>query len=218
MKKKVKKRLKEDEFVTTVNKLVQFARERTQLLVSAALVIILIVVAFLVSNAIRNQNLKKESQILSQILQLSTEVKEAPEKLPELEALAGKGKFSRVAYLQLAAYWFEREDYEKVRSYLVKMPGKEKDLFYYQARNLMAEIHFQNKEYDEALKIYEQIENENPKGFVLDVVFYQKAKIYEEQGKTEEALALYKRLQEEFAQTYYGYEAADKIRELEEKK
>ena len=44
------------------------------------------------------------------------------------------------------------------------------------------------------------------------------AEAYEGKGELEEAMALYKRLQEEYPQTYYGYDAAAKIRELEQKK
>jgi hypothetical protein len=37
----------------------------------------------------------------------------------------------------------------------------------------------------------------------------------EEQGNKDKALEIYRRIQEDYAQTYYGFEAQEKVRELE---
>lgn len=217
MKKKVKKKLKEDEFVSTMTKIYLYIKNQTKYIAFGAVVLIVAAGIILGLKAIKNQNLKKESEKLGQILQISSELIKNPEKLPELEELAGKGKFSRVAYLELASYWFYKEDYDKVLDYLERMPGGDKDIFYYQAKSLLAEAYYHKNEYDLALGIYEQIENENPKEYPLDLVLFKKAGILEEQGNEERALEIYRRIQEEYAQTYYGYEAQEKVRELEEK-
>jgi hypothetical protein len=49
-------------------------------------------------------------------------------------------------------------------------------------------------------------------------VLFHRAEVHEEMGETDEALALYRKLQEEYSQTYYGFDASQKIKELELKK
>ena len=135
----------------------------------------------------------------------------------KLEALAGGGKFARVATIRLASYWFEKEDFVKAEELLVNFPDSNKDLFYYQARDLLGQVYRKQDKLDEALAVYERIA-ENSSGYSLDVVYSHMAEIYDEKGDADKALEFYKKLQEEFAQSYYAYDAAAKIRELEEKK
>ncbi|GAI94451.1 unnamed protein product, partial [marine sediment metagenome] len=59
---------------------------------------------------------------------------------------------------------------------------------------------------------------EDPREHAMDVILFHRAEVHEEKGEIEEALALYKRIQDEFPQTYYGYDASQKIRKLETKK
>ncbi len=132
--------------------------------------------------------------------------------------MAGDGKFSRLAYLLLATYYVENGDYDKAQSYLEKMPENRKDTFYYQAQDLLAQIHFKRKDYDKAVEIYKKIEEADPKDHALDVILFHRAEVHEEKGEVEEALALYKKVQEEFSQTFYGFDAGQKIRKLEAKK
>lgn len=215
MKRKVRKKLKEDEFVSTMTRIYLYVKNQTQYILIGVIVLIVAAGLILGAKAIKNQSLKKESAKLGQILKISSELTQNPERLKELEELAGKGKFSRVAYLELASYWFYKEDYEKVLDYLEKIPGGEKDIFFYQARNLLAETYYHKKEYDKAFEIYKQIENENPKDFPLDLVLLKQAEILEERGNKDKALEIYRRIQEDYAQTYYGFEAQEKVRELE---
>ena len=216
MKKKIKKKLKEDEFVSTVTRFYLYIKDKTKYIAIGAVIVVIAAGVILGLKAIKNQNLKKESGKLGQIIQISSELKQNPERLNELEELAGSGKFSRVAYLELASYWYYKEDFDKVLEYLGKIPEGNKDIFYYQARNLLAETYFQKNEYDKALNIYEQIERDNPKEYALDLVLFKKAEILEAQGNTEGALEIYRKIQEDYAQTFYGYEAQEKVRQLEE--
>lgn len=215
MKRKVRKKLKEDEFVSTMTKIYIYIKNKTQYILIGFIVLIMAVGVILGVKAVKNQNLKKESEKLGQILQISSELTQNPERLKELEELAGNGKFSRVAYVELASYWFYKEDYEKVLNYLEKISEGEKDIFFYQARNLLAETYYHKKEYDKAFEIYEQIEKENPKDYPLDLVLFKQAEILEVQGNKDKALEIYRRIQEDYAQTYYGFEAQEKVRELE---
>jgi len=67
-------------------------------------------------------------------------------------------------------------------------------------------------------EVYKEIEEENSKNYTLDPVLFHRAQAHEQKGEIEEALALYRRVQDEFSQTLYGFDASQKVKELEEKK
>jgi predicted negative regulator of RcsB-dependent stress response len=213
-----RKQLKGDEFVSSINKIVRFVQERTKELVALLVLVAALLLVFVGLKFVTGENRKKESILLTQILNLSSELNDNPENVAQLEGLAGDGKFSRLAYLFLATYYVENGDNDKAQSYLEKMPESRKDTFYYQAQDLLAQIHFKRKNYDKAIEIYKKIEEEDPKDHSLDVILFHRAEVHEEKGEDEEALALYKRIQEEFSQTSYGFDAGQKIRKLEAKK
>lgn len=218
MKRIKRKQLKEDEFVTTISKIVDFAKRRSKELIAGAMAIVCIIIIFLAVKAIRAQAVKKDSRLLADIIELDSQLRDDPDKITELENLAGNGKFSRVAYLKLAAYWIEQGDTEKAKSYLQRVPRRNKDLIYYQAQDLLGQIYIMSKEFDKAIDIYKTIEEENPKDYTLDPVLFHKAQAYEQKGEIEVALELYKKVQDEFSQTFYGYDASQKVKELEQKK
>ncbi|NIO49925.1 MAG: tetratricopeptide repeat protein [Candidatus Aminicenantes bacterium] len=218
MKRIKRKQLKEDEFVSTINKIVRFVKERTKELAALVVLIAALLLIFAGIKYIMGENRKKESRLLTQILNLRADLNNNPENVAQLEELAGDGKFSRLAYLLLATYYVENGDNDKAQGYLEKIPESRKDTLYYQAQDLLAQIHFKRKDYDKAIEIYKKIEDENPKDHSLDVILFHRAEVHEEKGEFEEALALYKKVQEEFSQTFYGFDAAQKIRKLETKK
>jgi tetratricopeptide (TPR) repeat protein len=105
----------------------------------------------------------------------------------------------------------------KAQDLLEKFPAKSKDLFYYQAQDLLGQVYMKQEKYDEALAVYEKI-LVNPEVYTLDVVYFHMAELFEKKGDTEKALDYYKKIQDEFAQSYYAYDAASEIRKLEGKK
>jgi predicted negative regulator of RcsB-dependent stress response len=218
MKRKQRRQLKEDEFVTTFNKIVHFIKERTNELVALLVLILVVVVVFAGVRIVKGQNRERQSRLLAQILDLRSGLDSHPENEAKLEALAGDGEFSRMVYLLLANYWVEKGDDAKAKTFLEKMPGDKKDIIYYQAQDLLAQILSRQKDYDKAMNIYKKIEEENPKTYSLDVILFHQAEVHEKKGELTEALILYKRVQDEFRQTYYGYEASQKVGELEAKK
>lgn len=218
MKRIKRKQLKEDEFVTTISKVFDFVKKRTKELVAGAVLIVCIVVVFLAVRAIQAQAIKKDSRLLADIIDLDSQLRDDPDKITELENLAGNGKFSRVAYLKLAAYWIEHGDTEKAKSFLQRVPKRNKDLIYYQAQDLLGQIYIMSNEFDKAIDIYKTIEEENPKDYTLDPILFHRAQAHEQKGEIEVALDLYKKVQDEFSQTLYGYDASQKVKELEGKK
>lgn len=214
MKRATKKHLKEDKLQITATNIVEFSREHTKEISIAGAGVAVLILIFIVFQVISVQQTKKENRILDQILTLSSEIRENPEKIAELEELAGKGRFSRIGYLELAKYWFEKEDFAKVTAYLDEMSKGKKDLVYYQAQDLMGQVYISQNDYDNAIALYGKLEEKNPKEYVLDAVLFHKAHAHEKKGETEEALVLYKRIQEEFSQTYFGYDASVKVLDL----
>jgi predicted negative regulator of RcsB-dependent stress response len=218
MKRATKKHLKEDKFQTTITNIVDFSQAHTKELSIAGVGVLILILAFFAFQMINAQQIKKENKTLDQILTLSSEIRDNPEKITELEVLAGNGRFSRIGYMELAKYWFEKEEFAKVTPYLDEIAKGKKDLLYYQAQDLKGQLYISQNDYDNAIALYGELEEKNPKEYGLDAVLFHKAQAHEKKGETAEALLLYKRLQEEFSQTYYGYDASAKVLNLEEKK
>ncbi len=218
MKRKKRRQLKEDEFVSIVNKIFHYVRDHTKELVTLCVLAFVLVLVFFGVKYISRQSQKKESQRLTQILDLQGDLNNKPENLAKLEEIAGRGKFTRLGYVYLSTYWIENGDLEKAQIYLEKIPKKPRDVVFYQAQDLLGQIHLRRKDYDKAIEIYRAIEEDDPESYSLDVVLFHRAEVHEEKGETDEALALYRKIQQEFSQTYYGFDASQKVRKLESKK
>jgi len=218
MKKRIKKQLKEDEFISTINKIFNFVKKRWKELMAVGVVVLIVGLVFLGARVIKVQKTGKQSDLLGKIIEISSELKDNPGKVEELEKLAGSGKFTRLAYIKLAVYWNEKGERDKALELLAELSPSRKDLFYYQAQDLMAQIYIEQGNYDKAIDIYKKIEEENPKEYALDVVLFKMAQAHEGKGEMREALALYNRVKDEFSQTYYGYDASKKAEKLESKK
>jgi len=74
------------------------------------------------------------------------------------------------------------------------------------------------KDYDKAIAIYTKMGDEKPTSYPLDAARFRLAECHELKGDTATALELYKKLQTEFPQSYFGYEASLKISKLEARK
>jgi len=218
MKKKFKKRLKADEFIAIVNKSINFFQAHVKQFLFGAVGLVVIFLIFLGVKYIQSKNIKKESLLLGNIIQVTEELQDNPEKLAELEELGGTGKFTRLAYINAAVFSIEKSDFDKAMAFLEKIPESRKDIIYYQGQHLKARIHSMKKEYDKALEVYQKIEEEDPADYALDNVMFNMAEIYEEKGEIEQALMIYNKIKDDFPQTYYGYEAAQAVQKLEDKK
>jgi tetratricopeptide (TPR) repeat protein len=129
--------------------------------------------------------------------------------------MAGRGKPSREACLQLANYWIEKGEFAKAEAELKKIKDRPKDFIYFQGQDLLGQVYAHQKNYDRAIEIYKALENEASRDYLMDAVLFHRAEVHELMGQREEALLLYKRLQEEFPQSFYGYEASQKVMKQE---
>lgn len=215
MKRDIKKRLKEDEFVSGMNRFMHFARtwEREILIAAAAAAAVLLL--FLGFQYLKAQQSKKDSRTAGEILDLRSGLAAKPENAAQLEKLGGKGKFSSVSSVGLATYWIEQGQLDKAQAALANIKDETKDFFYYQARDLSAQIAILKGDYDKAIDLLKKIEGEKPKDYLLDAIFFRHAEALEKKGDIPEALKLYKTLQTDYPQSYFGYDASLKVKKLE---
>lgn len=215
MKRIKRKQLKENEFASTLNRLYFFFRRNARKIAVGGGVILFAGFVFLGAWVYQMHVAKKESQKLNRILELKSELGEKENALAELKKLAGQGKYSRLGYLYLASHWGEEGKLDKAKSALKQIHQGKKDFIYYKAQDLMLQLLFHQENYDKAIQICEKIEKQNPKVYPLDVILYRKAQAYEKKGNKEKALSLYKEINENYSQTFYGYEASQKMKSLE---
>ena len=218
MKRKIKKALKEDEFTNVVTKVITLLQDHKREFMAALSVVVFVVVVILGMNFIKTKNEKKESQILGQILKLEAGLKDNPDNLTAIEQLGNSSKFGRVAFIKVATHMFELGEIDKAFETLSKINDKKKDFIYYQAQDLKAQLLMKQKNYEEALNIYQTLEEENPEDYAMDVILFQKAQILQEKNDIEQAILIYKRIQEDFPSTITANEASQEIIKLEEKK
>jgi predicted negative regulator of RcsB-dependent stress response len=215
MKKVIKKQLKEDEFVSTMTKIMHFLQTRAKEMLIGIAAIAVAGLLYTGIRLIQAQQVKKESRLLSQLLELRATLSSEPENLAELEKLSGNGKYARLGHVLLATHWVENGDLEKAKESLGKVPSTPRDFIYFQARDLLAQVNALEKNYDQAITLFAEIEEAKPKAYTLDAVLFHKAEALEAKGDKPEALILYKKLQEEYPQSYFGYDAAQKARKIE---
>jgi len=214
MKRTERHHLQEDQMAHGLSWLIDYVKKwkREFSIVAGALAFAAVVFGALV--LVRSHNRSVQSGIIGQVGDVAAEAAQKPEKLAELEKLAGKRRTARLANLELAKYWAERSDWAKAESYLGRISGAPKDLLYYQTEDIKAQVALGRKDFDKAIAIYQKISDEKPKVYPLDAVLFRLAESRELKGETKEALAIYKTLQAEYSQSYYGYEASLKAGRL----
>jgi predicted negative regulator of RcsB-dependent stress response len=218
MKRKIKKQLKEDELVTGFQKFLEFAKTWQKEIIIFAVVVAVLAALYGSFQLIRAQQAKIESRRVGEILALRADLAKNPQNVAKLEQLGGTEKAARLAFISLATYWIEQGNLDKALASLAKIKDIPKDFFYYQAQDLTAQVEILKGRYDQAIQILKKIEEAKPKDYLLDVVLYHHAEALEKKGQPKEARDLYKKVQDEYAQTYFGYDASAKVKKLESAK
>ncbi len=210
-----RKQLKEDELISTFSKISRFAKKHIREIYFLLIFAVVILLVFSGHAIYKNYRAKKNSEIVREILSLSSQLEQSPEKIKKLEELALQKGIARSAGIFLASYYIENGELDRAEKQLESFPERPKDFFYYQALSLKSNVYFNKGEYEKALSILLGIEQEKPKDFVLDFVFYKIAQCYEKLGKKNEALVYYQKIQQEYPQSFYAFDASQKIRFLE---
>ena len=214
MKRTERHHLQENEMRHGLSWLVEFVKKWQKELTIVAAAVAFAAVVLMALVLVRAHGRSVQSRVVGEVSAVAAEAAQKPEKLAELEKLAGEGRYARLANLELAKHWLERGEWAKAEAALGSMPGSRKDLLYYQAEDLKGQVACGKKEYDKAIAIYRKVRDEKPKVYPLDAVLFRLAETHELKGETKEALEVYKKLQEEYSQTYFGYEASLKVGRL----
>jgi predicted negative regulator of RcsB-dependent stress response len=216
MKRKERRKLKSNELFDFINRAFDLAKKRAKQIAIVIGAVAFVFLIFLVSRYIKAQNLQKQSQLLAQINDLNQKIYQDPQRIEDLKELADKGKFTRMGYIYLAKYHIDKGEFDKSLRALENIPESKKDIVYYQGLLLKAKVFYEKNELDPALDIYQKIEEAQPRYLSLDIVLFKKAELFEEKGNKEGALEIYRKISEDYPQTYYGYEASQKIDQLKE--
>jgi predicted negative regulator of RcsB-dependent stress response len=215
MKRTERHHLKEDGFALYLNRFLTFTRQWKKEIVLAGFVLAGVLVLLAGILILRGVQGRTQSRTLGEILTLRTGLAKDPTNAAKLEALSGKGKYGRMAAITLAAYWVEQGQLEKAQAAVDLVKSSPRDFFYYQSRDLAAQIALLKGDADGALAILQKVEDEKPKAYLLDAVLFHKAEALEKKGSKAEALALYQKVQADYAQSYFGYDASLRARKLE---
>jgi tetratricopeptide (TPR) repeat protein len=207
MKRKERHQLKEDGFLTGMHRVLEFFKTRRREMIMAGLALAAVALIFGVVSLLQAMNDRSQSRVAGEIISLSAGLDTNPGNLARLEAIAGRGKFNRLAYLELAKYWIAKGDPDKAGAYLQKFPSGRKDGVYYQAEMLKARVLVLKKDYDGAVAAYKRILADAPRDFPPDVALFYLGESYELKGDKKLALETYQKLQSEHAQSPFSYEA-----------
>lgn len=214
MKRKERHQLKEDEFLTGMQRLLEFFKTRRREMIVAGLALAAVALAFGIISLLQTLNDRSQSRVAGEIISLSAGLDKNPGNLTRLEEIAGRGKFNRLAYLELAKYWIAKGDPDKAGAHLQKLPSNRKDGVHYQAEMLKARIHVLKKDYEGAVAAYKGILADAPRDFPPDVALFYLGEAYELKGDKKLALETYQKLQTEHAQSPFSYEASLKAGRL----
>ncbi len=214
MKRAERHHLKEEGIAVGMGKVVHLMKgyRREILIVAGGLAFVAVVIGALAM--VRAHGRSVQSRAIGEVADLAAAAVENPEKLAGLEKLAGTGRAARLANLELARYWAERGDWAKAGAYADRIADGRKDLLHYQTEDLKAQIALGRMDFDAAIAIYKKAVDEKPEAYPVDALLFRLAESHELKGETAAALEIYKKLQEEHAQSYYGYEASLKAGRL----
>jgi len=215
MKRTERHHLKEDEMAHGVHWLVAFYEKYTREIIIVAGAVVLALVVFGGLLLIRSHARSVQSRAAGEVTALASQLEAKPGLLAELDKMAAKGRGSRRASLELARYYAERSDWAKADSYLARMSSAPQDLLYYQGQDLKGQVAAGRKDFDGAIAVFKKIIDAKPKVYPLDAALYHLAQAQELKGDTAAAVESYKKLQTEYPQSYYGYEASLKASKLE---
>lgn len=215
MKRTERKQLKENELATGLSQFLKWVKKHEKKFMALALALVVLLIVIVSVKLFISYQKSREASYLSHVLALRAELEQKPENLSQLENMAEKSRYGRIASLTLASYYLEKNDLEKAEKSLVRVKDRGKDLIHYQILDLYAQVQTKKGNYDQAIEIYRQIEKENPRAYPLDVVLFRLAETYEKKREDKQALNIYKELQTKYQNTYYGYQAAFKAMKLE---
>jgi tetratricopeptide (TPR) repeat protein len=208
MKRKLKKKIKEDELASSLKWLTKFFKEnQREILIGFSIVGIAVVLFF--GYKIYSQILtSKDNVILGRFIVENSKI--SPEKLPS--------RWKTFGHLKLASDLYSQGKMEDALNEISKIKSSKRDIYYYQSLLLKGDILKGMGEFEKAIDEYKKITIEKPKNFPWELAILRMAICYKEMGKKEDAILALRRIAGEFPNSPYITEAEELLGRLQPQK
>jgi predicted negative regulator of RcsB-dependent stress response len=218
MKKKERAHLKEDPFQVFIHHVLDiFQQYKKEIILGVtavlALIIILVAVAWF-----RTGSVASENRIYSKAISIkNNDTLNVDQKIEELGKLEPKSGVSASVKLFLAALYFEKGDVQKAGETLESFSKSSSDLINSEKKLLEAEILNASKKTQEALNLLNTMLSDPKSQIAKDFILLRMAKIQAKAGQNDAAIDNLNKIIDEYAQSYYSYEARNLLTRLEKK-
>ena len=193
-----KKQMKEDKFVTSTFKVVEFVQEHsTQLIFGCIVVIVIILAGFFIANSKKQKNLEADAQLGRALLVYQSGDYAGAVNLfePILRSYGGTQSASQATFLLANCHYFTG-NYDKALEYYNKYTTMGHTLSSLKASAVQgaAACHEQKGDYAEAARIYEKAANEFSDYYQAPEYLLSAGRCYEASEQAEEAKRVYQKI------------------------
>ncbi len=205
MKRRLKKKIKEDELASSLKWLTKFFKENQRDILIGFLVVAIAVICFFGYKTYSQSIVNKENVTLGRFVNGNANI--SPEKLPS--------RWRTFGHLKVASDLYSQGKMEEALDEISKIKSSKKDIYYYQSLLLKGDILKSLGEYNKAIDEYKKITLETPKVFPRELAILRMAVCYKEMGKKEDAILALRRIIGEFPNSPYLTEAEDLLGRLQ---
>lgn len=218
MKKQEREHLKEDPFQLFIQNILdtlkKFKRE-IYIGIGVLVAVGLILAGILLFNMYTNS---VENKLYSKVITIKNDDKlSVDQKIEKISKLEGKSGISASINIFLSSLYFEKGDMTKAKEVLDKAPSSSIDILNGQKSLLEADILAASQKYTEAIELLNKLFTDSNSEVSKDYILVKIAKIQIKSGQTDQAKATLNRVLDEFARSYYSFEAKQLLNELENK-
>lgn len=221
MRRVTRKKLKQDEFVSTVDQIFDWLMANWRPVVGAVAAVVVVFLVWLGASALRGQREEKISLMLSDALQKleSAETETAETEAEEaLRAIADSYTHSRqadVARVLLAKRLAERDQYNEARDLLIAVSDRDKDTPQVRVATLdLIHLRVASGQAAQVIEELEQMVSGQDQRLPRDVALFELADVLIREKKRDEAKKYLEKLVEDFPESTYTQRARERLREL----
>ncbi len=208
MKRKLKKRIKEDELAKSLTWLIKFFKENQREILIGFSIVGLLFLVFMGYKTYSHFRVQKENVILGRFIGSSHP--SDPEKLPS--------RWRTYGHLKIASELYSEGKFKEALIEISKIKSGKKDIHYYQSIILRGDIYRSMGDLSKAIEEYKKVTMEKPKGFPWEIALLKMAVCYKELGKKEDAILNLRKIVGEFPNSPYATEAESLLDRLQPRK
>ncbi|MGQ9618494.1 MAG: tetratricopeptide repeat protein [Candidatus Aminicenantia bacterium] len=205
MKRKLKKRIKQNELVSSLKWLTNFFRENQREILIGFSIVGVFAIIFFGYRTYSQIRIQRENVTIGRFLANSTQI--SSQNLPS--------RWRAFEHLKVASELYSKGNFKESLDEISKIKSSKKDIFYYQSLLLKGNIYKSMGELNKAIEEYKKIVNNKPKNFPFEIALLRIAICYKELGKKEEAIINLRRIIGEFPDSPYFSEAESLLQRLQ---